>query len=188
MLVSIEVKVLVLLSVEIEVLVLVSVEIEVLVVVSVEIEVLSNGSLWFGFGSLGWLWKIVVRSHKSINNKRSTTALEPGTASSMVVSPELLAPPPNRVLQAAGYQRMLAPNHPQLRNRVLQAVGISHWFVHKGEDRVPLPLWHIIQTSGIDELVDQGLVEPLVFLELAFPTRAQDVPKLLGFEVRDLLP
>ena len=80
MLVSIEVKVLVLLSVEIEVLVLVSVEIEVLVVVSVEIEVLSNGRLWFGFGSLGWLWKIVVRSHKSINNKRSTKALEPGTA------------------------------------------------------------------------------------------------------------
>ena len=96
MLVSIEVKVLVLLSVEIEVLVLVSVEIEVLVVVSVEIEVLSNVSLWFGFGSLGWLWKIVVRSHKSINNKRSTTALEPGTASSMVVSPELLAPPPQQ--------------------------------------------------------------------------------------------
>ena len=73
-LVSIEVKVLVLLSVEIEVLVLVCVEVEILVVVSVEIEVLSNGSLWFGFGSLGWLWKIVVRSHKSINNKRSTTA------------------------------------------------------------------------------------------------------------------
>ena len=95
MLVSIEVKVLVLLSVEIEVLVLVSVEVEVLVVVSVEIEVLSNGILWFGFGSLGWLWKIVVRSHKSIDNKRSTTVqLEPSTASSMVVSPELLAPPP----------------------------------------------------------------------------------------------
>ena len=151
MLVSIEVKVLVLLSVEIEVLVLVSVEIEVLVVVSVEIEVLSNGSLWFGFGSLGWLWKIVVRSHKSINNKRSTKALEPGTASSMVVSPELLAPPPNRVLQAAGYQKMLAPNHPRLRNRVLQAVGISLWFpAHKREDLVPVPLWHIIfHTSGV---------------------------------------
>ena len=147
MLVSIEVKVLVLLSVEIEVLVLVSVEIEVLVVVSVEIEVLSNGSLWFGFGSLGWLWKIVVRSHKSINNKRSTTALEPGTASSMVVSPELLAPPPNRVLQAAGYQRMLAPNHPQLRNRVLQAVGISHWFVHIGEDRSHIWFVHMASES-----------------------------------------
>jgi hypothetical protein len=93
-----------------------------------------------------------------------------------------------RVLQAAGYQKMLAPNHPQLRNRVLQAVGISLWFVHKREDRVPLPLWHIIQTSGIVGLVDQGLVEPLVFLELAFLTRAHDVPKLLGCEVRDLLP
>ena len=81
MLVSVEVEVLVLVSVEVEVLVVVSVEIEVLVVVSVEIEVLSNGSLWFGFGSLGWLWKIVVLSHKSINNKRSTTALEAGISS-----------------------------------------------------------------------------------------------------------
>ena len=53
-------------------------------------------------------------------------------------------------------------------------------FVHKGENRVPIPLWQIIHTSGIDELVDQGLVEPLVFQELAFPTRAQDVPKLHG--------
>ena len=182
------VEVLVLVSIEVKVLVLLSVEIEVSMLVSVEVAVLSNGSLWFGFESLGWLWKIVVRSHKSINNKRSTKALEPATASSMVVSPELLAPPPNRVLQAAGYQRMLAPNHPQLRNRVLQAVGISHWFVHKGEDRVPIPLWHILQTSGIDELVDQGLVEPIVYVELAFLTRAQDVPKLHGFEVRDLQP
>ena len=129
MLVSIEVKVLVLLSVEIEVLVLVSVEVEVLVVVSVEIEVLSNGSLWFGFESLGWLWKIVVRSHKSINNKRSTTALEPGTASSMVVSPELLAPPPNRVLQAAGYQRMLASHDflPVLPVSCLEVSSTAAW-------------------------------------------------------------
>jgi len=46
--------------------------------------------------------------------------------------------------------------------------------VHEAEDRVPFPLWQIIKTTGVDELADRALVEPIVFvLELVLSGKEQ---------------